>query len=343
MAARTFRLLVLVASLSLVVAACARPVVYEAAAKAQTSGEQEALGHPYDFSQAPAEGWERRDPYLAPAPEVDLHEITIRASHVEKTIAPGITQEVWTYDGDVPGPTIRGKVGDTFRVTLINDGKMAHSIDFHASKVAPNVEMRTIERGEQLVYEFTATNAGVFMYHCGTAPVLQHTGMGQHGMIIIDPPDLPEVDHEFWFVQHEYYFGPHGEATKKMESEAWDAVVFNGYPNQYLHDPITGIEPGEKVRVWVQNNGPSEYSSFHVIGTIFDTVFKEGSYRLHPDRDGVGGAQVLDLLPSTGGFVEFSFAVPGTYPFVNHKFANLPKGAVAMFVVGDVDTGGAGH
>lgn len=342
MPGRTARTFVLAASLSLILASCARPVVYEVAAQSQgTADGAVPVGHAYDFSQAPAEDWTPRDPHLPPAPEGDLHEITIRASHVEKTIAPGVTQQVWTYNGDVPGPTIRGKVGDTFRITLINDGEMAHSIDFHASKVAPNVEMRTIQRGEELIYEFTATNAGVFMYHCGTAPVLQHTGMGQHGMIIIDPPDLTEVDHEFWFVQHEYYFGAHGEALEKMESEAWDAVVFNGYPNQYLHAPIEGIEPGERVRVWVQNNGPSEYSSFHVIGTIFDTVFKEGSYRLHPDRDAPGGAQVLDLLPSTGGFVEFTFAVPGTYPFVNHKFANLPKGAVGMFIVGDVDAANA--
>jgi nitrite reductase (NO-forming) len=299
----------------------------------------------FDPTQAPSEDWEPRDPRLDPAPDGDLHEFTIRASHVEKTIAPGITQQVWTYDDDVPGPTIRGKVGDTFRITLINDGEMGHSIDFHSSKVAPNVEMRTIERGEELIYEFTATHAGVFMYHCGTDPVLQHTGMGQHGAIIIDPPDLAEVDHEYWFVQHEWYAGGHGEALEKMKAEAWDAVVFNGYPHQYVHAPIEDVQPGETVRVWVQNNGPSENSSFHVIGTIFDTVFKEGAYRLHPDSDAPGGAQVLDLLPSTGGFVEFTFDTDGIYPFVNHKFANLPKGAVGMFIVGDVDTeeAGKGH
>ncbi len=291
----------------------------------------------WDADLAPPDDWEPRDPTLPPAPAGDLHEITIRASEIEKDIAPGVTQQVWTYDDLFPGPTIRGKVGDTFRITLINDGNIGHSIDFHSSKVAPNVEMRTIERGEELIYEFEALHAGVYMYHCGTSPVLQHTGMGQHGTMIIDPPDLPDVDHEFWIVQHELYMGNLAEAHNKMQAEAWDAVVFNGYPNQYVHAPIEGVNPGERVRMWVMNNGPSENSAFHVIGTIFDTVYKEGSYRLLADRDYPGGAQVLDLQPSSGGFVEFTFDTDGIYPFVTHKFANVPKGAVGLFVVGDVD------
>ena len=292
----------------------------------------------------PPEGWEPRDPRLAPAPEGDVHEFEIRASHANMEIAPGQKQPVWTYDDMLPGPTIRGKVGDTFRIRFINDAEMEHSIDFHSSKVAPNVEMRTIQPGEELLYEFEAKHAGVYMYHCGTAPVLQHTGNGQHGVMIIDPPDLEPVDHEFWLVQHELYFGGLNEAYNKMIAERWDAVVFNGYPFQYVHAPIEGVEPGERVRMWVMNNGPSENSSFHVIGTIFDTVYKEGSYRLRQDVDPDGGAQSIDLQPAQGGFVEFTFDTDGTYPFVTHKFANLPKGAVGMFVVGDVELGeDAGH
>ena len=314
----------------------------EPQAAAAASDEGHANEMLWDPDGAPPEGWEPRDPRLDPAPEGDLHEITIRASEIEKNVAPGLTQQVWTYDDDVPGPTIRGKVGDTFRITLINDGAVGHSIDFHSSKVAPNVEMRTIESGEELVYEFVAHHAGVYMYHCGSDPVLQHTGMGQHGVMIIDPPDLPDVDHEYWLVQHEYYFGNLAEARDKMPTEDWDAVVFNGYPFQYVHAPLEGVEPDDRVRMWVMNNGPSENSSFHVIGTIFDTVYKEGSFRLHPDRDAPGGAQSLDLQASQGGFVEFTFDVDGIYPFVTHKFANVPKGAVGLFVVGDADPADAG-
>jgi nitrite reductase (NO-forming) len=340
----TVRKLSLLLAPALLAAACSPTyVVPEAhAAAAQSGGGGHSHEAAWDPTRAPSDDWEPRDPKLDPAPEGTLHEITIRTSEVEKEVAPGVTQQVWTYDGLFPGPVLRGKVGDTFRITLINDGQLGHSIDFHSSKVAPNIEMRTIERGEELIYEFEAKHAGVFMYHCGTSPVLQHTGMGQHGTMIIDPPDLPDVDHEFWLVQHETYIGTLNESYSKMEASQWDIVAFNGYPNQYIHAPIEGVEPGERVRMWVMNNGPSEDSSFHVIGTIFDTVFKEGSYRLHPDEHAPGGAQVLDLKPSTGGFVEFTFDTDGTYPFVDHKFANVPKGAVGMFVVGDVDLS-AGH
>ncbi|HRE02690.1 MAG TPA: multicopper oxidase domain-containing protein, partial [Ilumatobacteraceae bacterium] len=257
-------------------------------------------------------------------------------------VAPGVTQMMWTFNGQVPGPTLRGKVGDTFRVTLTNTGQIGHSIDFHASKVAWDDEMRTINTGESLVYEFTADHAGAFMYHCGTAPALHHIGNGMPGAIIIDPPDLPEVDEEFVFVQSELYLGPEGKEGDlgKMLAEDWDAVVFNGYFNGYMHRPIH-VEVGARYRVWVVDDGPSENSAFHIVGTIFDTVFKEGAYTLQPD-DTHGGSQAIDLQPSQGGFVEFTFAEDGLYPFVTHKFANASKGALGFFAAGDADTSALG-
>lgn len=295
----------------------------------------------FDPNIAPPDGFEARDPRLPPAPDQDVHELEIRATQIEGDVAPGATQELWSFDDMVPGPTLRGTVGDIFRITFINDGEMGHSIDFHASKVDPGTEMRTIQPGETLVYEFEAKHAGIWMYHCGSDPVLHHTGNGQYGALIVDPPDLDEVDHEYVFVQSEFYLGPEGEpgSLSKMMNEDWDIVAFNGYANQYVHDPIADVDPDERVRVWLMNAGPSENSSFHVIGTIFDTVYKEGAYRLHPERDLDGGAQALDLQPSQGGFVEFTFDTDGTYPFVTHKFSNVPKGAVGIFLVGDVDPG----
>jgi nitrite reductase (NO-forming) len=298
----------------------------------------------FDPNVAPADDWEARDPRLPEAPEGELHEVTIRASQFEGEVAGGVVQELWSFDDQVPGPTLRAKVGDTFVVTFVNDGEMGHSIDFHASKVAPNDEMRTIQPGEELTYEFEAKHAGIWMYHCGTAPVLLHTGNGQYGAVVVDPPDLAEVDHEYVFVQSEFYLGEPGGIgdLDKMADEAHDIVAFNGYADQYAHAPITDVEVGDRVRVWVLNAGPSENSSFHVIGTIFDTVYKEGSYRLHPEVDDTGGAQALDLQPSQGGFVEFTFDEDGVYPFVTHKFANVGKGAVGLFHVGEVDAD-AGH
>ena len=295
----------------------------------------------FDPNAAPPEGFEARDPRLPAAVDQEVHELEIRATQIEGEVAPGVVQELWTFDDVVPGPTLRGQVGDVFRITFINDGDMGHSIDFHASKVDPGTEMRTIQPGESLVYEFEAKHAGIWMYHCGSDPVLHHTGNGQYGALIVDPPDLEEVDHEYVFVQSEFYLGGEGEpgSLAKMQDEAWDIVAFNGYANAYLHDPITEVEPDERVRVWLLNAGPSENSAFHVIGSIFDTVYKEGAYRLHPDSDAPGGAQALDLQPSQGGFVEFTFDTDGFYPFVTHKFANVPKGAVGVFLVGDVYPG----
>ncbi|MCU0270556.1 MAG: multicopper oxidase domain-containing protein [Acidimicrobiales bacterium] len=302
-----------------------------------------AGGAVIDFSATAPEGFTPYDPTLQPAPGGTEHTITMRATETVIEVAPGVTQELWTFDDKVPGPVLRGKVGDLFTITLVNEGKMGHSIDLHASKVAWNDEMRTIEPGESLVYQFQAKYAGTYMYHCGTSPALHHIGNGMFGAIIVDPPELAPVDHEYVLVQSELYLGPEGQPgdLTKMQDEDFDAVVFNGYVNQYKDHPIR-VEPGERVRVWVLDAGPSENSAFHIVGTVFDTVYKEGTYLLQPD-DRQGGAQVLDLQPAQGGFVEFSFDEAGLYPIVTHKFANVGKGALGLFQAGDVEVTGGGH
>lgn len=285
----------------------------------------------------PAADWQGRDPVLPPAEAGTVHEVTFEVTETVMEVAPGVKQEMWTFNNQVPGPVLRGKVGDTFRVTLVNSGALGHSIDFHASMVAWDDEMRTIQTGESLIYEFTAQFAGAFMYHCGTAPVLHHIGNGMYGVIIIDPPVLAPVAKEFVVTQSELYLGPDGKPGNltKMLNDDWDAVVFNGYYNQYKFDPIE-VEVGTRYRMWVLNDGPSENSAFHIVGTVFDTVYKEGAYRLRPDS-GRGGAQVLDLQPAQGGFVEFTFAEDGLYPMVTHKFSNVGKGALGFFAVGDAN------
>jgi len=297
-----------------------------------------------DPQAVPAEGWTARDPMLAPALEGTVHEVALAATEDEIEVAPGVTQQMWTFNGTVPGPILHVKLGDTVRVTLTNEGKLGHSIDFHASEVAWNDEMRTIQPGESLVYEFHADHAGIYMYHCGTAPALHHIGNGMYGAIVVDPPDLAPVDGEFAIVQSELYLGPQGQPgdLTKMQSESFDAVVFNGFSNQYKFQPIP-VEPGKRYRIWVLDAGPNENSAFHVVGTIFDTVWKEGAYLLRPD-DTHGGSQVLDLQPAQGGFVELTFAEDGLYPMVTHKFANVGKGALGLFAAGDAgDAGAAGH
>jgi nitrite reductase (NO-forming) len=295
-----------------------------------------------DAAAMPAHEWIGRSPILPAASGGTLHEVAFDAMESIIEVAPGVTQEMWTFNGTAPGPVLRGEIGDTFRITLTNKGKMGHSIDFHASKVAWSDEMRTIQPGESLVYEFKAQFAGAFMYHCGTAPALHHIGNGMFGVIIINPPNLPAVDEEFFVTQSELYLGPQGQPgdLTKMVNEQWDAVVFNGYFNQYKFSPIK-VLPGKRYRMWVLNDGPSENSAFHIVGTIFDTVYKEGAYLLRPNATR-GGSQALDLQPSQGGFVEFAFAEDGLYPFVTHKFANVGKGALGFFVVGNADASALG-
>ena len=221
------------------------------------------------------------------------------------TVAPGYEQLVWTFGDQVPGPVMRVKVGDTVRVHLINPATnmMGHSIDFHASMVAWNDEMRTINPGEELVYEYKANYAGVFMYHCGTAPTLHHIANGMYGMIIVEPKEgLPPVDKEFALVQSEWYLGPQGQVTDLAKAAAGapspDFVVFNGIANQYKDNPIP-VAVGETVRVFVLNAGPNVDSSFHVVGTIFHDVIKEGIH-LAEGNAGNWGVQAVDLRTRAG-------------------------------------------
>lgn len=309
----------------------------DATSTAAATGDQAAASNDakIDPNAKPAPDWKPRDPTLQPAPGGTVHDITLRATEKVMEIAPGVKQEMWTFEDQVPGPVLRGKIGDVFNVKLVNDGKLGHSIDFHASRVAWSDKMRTIAPGESLDYQFKAEYAGAWMYHCGTNPTLHHIGNGMYGAVIIDPPNLAPVDHEYVMVQSEFYLGPQGKPgdLTKMQQFKFDAVVFNGYWNQYSFSPIQ-VEPNQRIRVWVIDDGPSENSSFHIVGTIFDTVFKEGTYLLQPDARH-GGSQALDLQPAQGGFVEFSLAEVGYYPMVTHKFSNVGKGALGLFRAGD--------
>ncbi|HEV1998295.1 MAG TPA: multicopper oxidase domain-containing protein [Candidatus Dormibacteraeota bacterium] len=304
-------------------AAATRPASSDAKSTLQTVSSDAKL----NSKAQPAAGWTPRDPALPPAAASAVHDVTLEIVEKDIAVAPGVTQRMWTFNGTVPAPVLRGKVGDTFNITLVNHGTFGHSIDFHASEVAPNLLMKTILPGQTLVYSFVAHHSGIFMYHCGTAPALQHIAEGMYGAVVIDPPGLPAVDHEYFMLQSEFYFGRPGKLGDytKMTDFAPDAVVFNGYYNQYAYSPIK-VQHGQRVRIWVMDEGPSENSSFHVVGGIWDTVFKEGSYLLRPGPS-AGGSQTLDLQPAQGGFVEFVPAQAGQYTFVTHKFSNVVKGA----------------
>jgi nitrite reductase (NO-forming) len=280
---------------------------------------------PVDLMAEPDPAMTPYDARLAAAPPTTVHRVQLVVSEVETEVAPGVSQTRWTFGGTSPGPTLRGRIGDEFVITLVNDGSIGHSIDFHAGALAPDRPMRTIAPGESLEYRFTATRAGIWMYHCSTMPMSMHIANGMFGAVVIDPPDLGSVDEEFVLVQSESYLGPQGgtaDATA-IASGNYTLVSFNGYPMQYDHHPLQ-VAAGDRVRIWVLAAGPNVGTSFHVVGGQFDTVYREGSYDLLP---GAGGAQSLGLLPAQGGFVELEFAEPGNYPFVSHVMSDAEKGA----------------
>jgi nitrite reductase (NO-forming) len=281
-----------------------------------------------DVHGEPGAGWAPFDATLAPAPKATVHRLTLHATETEKEVAPGVRQRVWTFGGTVPAPTLRGKVGDTFIVTLINDGTMEHGIDFHAGEGSPDEEMRALAPGESLVYRFTARHSGAWLYHCSTMPMLQHIANGMYGAVIIDPPGLDPVDHEYVMVASELYVGTRdgGADPARLRANAWDAAMFNGYPDQYVHAPLTA-KVGERVRWWVVAAGPVEGTAFHIVGTQFDTVFSEGAYLLRRGNAEHGAAQVLDLSPAQGGFVEQTFTEPGHYAIVDHDMRRGDNGA----------------
>ena len=283
---------------------------------------------------------------VAPAPtEETIHRVEMRVTELPLEVAPGVWQKRWTFNGGPVGPTLRGKVGDVFEVTLINDGTIGHSIDFHASNLAPDGPMRTIAPGESLVYRFTAHRAGMWLYHCGTAPVSAHIAAGMHGAVIIDPEGLPTVDREYALVASEIYLaGGTGTSPEtaaeidaaKAQTDTPDYSTFNGIAFQYAQRPLTA-KVGEKVRFWVLSAGPNLSTSFHVIGGQFDTVYFEGGYLLKDGKDAFGnssgGSQALGLEAAQAGFVELTFPEPGHYTVVDHAFLDAERGALGTIEV----------
>lgn len=286
------------------------------------------------------------DPVLPPLTDERVHKLTFTVTEVPLEVAPGVWQTRWTFNGGSVGPTLHGRVGDVFEISLVNDGTMGHSIDFHAGELAPDQPMRTIPPGESLVYRFRAERSGIWMYHCSTHPMTAHIAAGMHGAVVIEPDDLPEVDHSYVLVQSEVYLSNNAataeEASEvnfeKTVAERPDLVVFNGIANQYDQSPFT-VRVGERVRFWVLDAGPNRPTSFHIVGGQFDTSYAEGVYKLRRGKGAFGekdaGSQALALQPAEGGFVEIVFPEAGHYPVVSHVMVDAERGAHGIVKVVD--------
>lgn len=288
---------------------------------------------------------------LDPAP---VKEVRLDTTHKVIEIAPGVKFSAWTFGDQVPGPVVRARVGDRIRFSMTNRSDepapgmsvmaapMMHSMDFHSAMVAPNDKYRSIAPGQTISFEFTANYPGVFMYHCGTPMVLEHIASGMYGMMIVEPRGgyPTKVDREYAVVQSEFYTRPDPDKRKvdgqplyvldlaRVRSKAPTYTVFNGRYNGMVENPLQA-KPGERVRLFVMNVGPSNTSSFHVVGTIFDRVWMDGN----PDNQ-LRGMQTVLLGSSSGAIVEFYIPEAGNYAMVDHHFANASQGAIGVIAAG---------
>ncbi len=249
-------------------------------------------------------------------------------------IAPGVKFNAWTFNGTAPGPVIRVQQGDTVQFTLHNASKnMSHSIDFHAAQTPWDVNYQAVAPGKVFTFSWVARFPGVFMYHCGTPPVIQHISNGMYGAIVVEPAQTLAPAREYVLVQSEFY--PSAQPTGGVYYGDYNAmlanqpqyIVFNGEANQFKDHPLVA-RPGELIRLWVVDAGPSHWSAFHVIGALFDSAYASRN----PAND-VHGVQTVTIAPGDGWMMELRIPDAGLYPFVTHSFADAGRGALGIIKV----------
>jgi nitrite reductase (NO-forming) len=288
-------------------------------------------------AQARAEAHKAYDATLPPIPAGDLVKVQMTLKDLAVEIAPGVTYNTWAFDGHgAPGPVIHVRQGQTVEMTLTNGGGIPHSIDFHAARIAPNVAFRDVAPGDSFTFRFKAGDPGVFMYHCGTKPVLAHIANGMYGAIVVEPTrPLPKADREYVLVASEWYLNTDGIEQPasldmgKARAMLPDWTTFNGYANQYVTHPLEA-DPGETVRFWVVAAGPTLDTNFHVVGTILDRAWVNQDM-----TDPQTGVQTVDVPAGGGAVFDVKIDDPGLYPFVSHAFAHVDLGQVGLLKVGD--------
>ncbi|MGH6921136.1 MAG: copper-containing nitrite reductase [Geminicoccaceae bacterium] len=246
----------------------------------------------------------------------------------------------WTFNGQVPGPFVRVRVGDTVEVQLKNaaDSAMYHNVDFHAVTGPGGGAKATLaEPGEQKGFAFKALNPGLYVYHCATPMVAQHIANGMYGLILVEPEGgLPKVDREFYVMQGELYteeaFGTKGELTEsydKLLNEQPEYYVFNGAVGALAGEKPLQAKVGETIRIYFGVGGPNKTSSFHVIGEIFDRTYNLGSLTGAPLAD----VQTVTVPPGGAAAVDIKLEVPGDFILVDHALSRAERGLVGVLQV----------
>jgi nitrite reductase (NO-forming) len=276
------------------------------------------------------------DATLPAVPSGDLVKVHMTLKDMVIEIAPGVKYNTWAFDGHgAPGPIIHVRQGQTVQMTLTNGGTIPHSIDFHAARIAPNLAFKDVAPGDSFTFRFTASDPGVFMYHCGTKPVLAHIANGMYGALVVDPATpLPHADQEYVLVASEWYLNGDGVSTpaslemSKARAMMPDWTTFNGYANQYVTHPLTA-KPGQTVRFYVVAAGPTLDTNFHVVGTILDRAWVNGDMTHHQR-----GVQTVAVPAGGGAVFDVKIDEEGLYPFVSHAFAHVDLGQVGLLKVG---------
>jgi nitrite reductase (NO-forming) len=267
--------------------------------------------------------------------------VDLQAEEVVGQLAEGATYSYFTFNGSVPGPMLRVRVGDTVELRLSNadENQFPHSIDLHAVNGPGGGHLYTeTNPGEENLFTFKALAPGLYVYHCATPSVPHHITNGMYGLILVEPEGgLPAVDHEYYVMQGEIYtgqvFGSTGELTfslDKMLRETPEYYVFNGAANALtLEGNVLKAKVGETVRIFFGVGGPNKTSSFHVIGEIFDRAYNFASLTSPP----LTNVQTVTVPPGGAWMVEFEVNVPGTYILVDHALSRLERGLVGYLVV----------
>lgn len=290
-----------------------------------------------DDAAAPAAVDISRDPADLPGPigtrGSEHVRIDLETKELLGRLADGTTYRFWTFDGKVPGPFVRIRVGDTVEVHLKNaeDSSMMHNIDLHAVTGPGGGAVATeVAPGETKGFVFKALTPGLYVYHCAMMPHAQHISNGMYGMILVEPEGgMTKVDHEFYVMQGEIYtdqkIGTPGEATAnwdKLIDEKPEYFVFNGAVGALVDDKPMQAKVGDTVRIYFGDGGPNATSSLHMIGAVFSKVYELGSLTTAPLTD----VQTITVPPGGAAAVELKLQVPGDYALVDHALSRLEKG-----------------
>jgi nitrite reductase (NO-forming) len=285
-----------------------------------------------------------RDPTDLPGPIGNRAPTTMRidleAKEVIGQLAEGTTFAYWTFNGKVPGPFYRVRVGDTVEVHFKNDAAslMPHSVDFHAvTGPGGGAVMSNTAPGAETTFTFKALNPGLYVYHCATPPVAMHIANGMYGLILVEPEGgLPPVDREFYVMQGEIYttgkygdLGAQGADANKLMDEKPEYFVFNGAVGALSKQKPLKANVGETVRIFFGDGGPNFTSSFHVIGEIFDRLYNLGSVTTPPMTD----VQTTTVPPGGATIAEFQLQVPGNYILVDHALSRVLRGVGGVLMV----------